>query len=419
MPALRTRRLGLGLTAAAFIAMAGAAPANADTVTDWNTHAVNALVTTAGQSPTVSSVNLSIVHGAVYDAVNSIDERYEPYLVDVRARRSYSTDAAAATAAYKTLIAIVPAQQPALATLYQQTLASIPEGPAKVGGTRVGEVAAAAMLAERAGDGRGGTYRFPAPTTPADPWPVGQWRPVLPSFGNDPGAWVKDVRPFLIEDPKRYGTRGADALTSRRYTRDFNEIKAIGSLDSTTRTADQTDQAKFWQEGPQPWTRAARALAIERELSSVQTARMFAMLYMAGADSLIATWNDKAKWLFWRPITAIREADRDGNPDTAADTSWTPLIPTPPYPDQPSGLSAVSAAMAEALEEVFGRHVRFSVASISSNTTRSYRSFEQAVDEVVDARVYSGIHFRKADDDGKRLGSDVARDGLRHAFERD
>jgi hypothetical protein len=419
MPSLRARRVGLSVAAAAFLALSGSAPAGADTVTDWNTNAVNALVGTAGQSPTVSSVHLSMVHGAVYDAVNSIDERYEPYVVDVRARRWYSTDAAAATAAYKVLISIVPNQQPALSGLYQSTLASIPDGQAKTGGVRVGEIAAAAMLAERTGDGRYGTYRFPAPATAQDPWPAGQWRPVLPSFGNDPGAWVKDVRPFLIEDPKRYGTRGPDALTSRRYTRDFDEIKAIGSLNSTTRTADQTDQARFWAEGPQPWTRAARALAIERGLSSVQSARMFAMLYMAGADSLIATWNDKAKWLFWRPITAIREADRDGNPDTAPDANWTPLIPTPPYPDQPSGLSAVSAAMACALEEVIGHHVRFSVTSITSNTTRSYRSFEDAVGEVVDARVYSGIHFRKADDDGKRLGTDVARDGLKNAFERD
>ncbi len=419
MPAPRARRVGLSLAAAAFIALSGSASASADTVTDWNTNAVNALVGTAGQSPTVSSVHLAMVHGAVYDAVNSIDERYEPYVVDVRARRWYSTDAATATAAYKTLIGIVPTQQPALSALYQTSIASIPDGQAKTGGIRVGEIAAAAMLTDRTGDGRGGTYRFPAPATAQDPWAVGQWRPVLPSFGNDPSAWIKDVRPFLIEDPKRYGARGPDALTSRRYTRDFNEIKAIGALNSPNRTADQTDQARFWAEGPQPWTRAARALAIERGLSSVQSARMFAMLYMTGADALIATWNDKAKWLFWRPITAIREADRDGNPETAPDATWAPLIPTPPYPDYPSGLTSVSAAMAESLEAVFGHRVRFSVASISSNTTRSYSSFEQAADEVIDARVYSGIHFRKADEDGAKLGREVARDGLAHAFERE
>ena len=127
----------------------------------------------------------------------------------------------------------------------------------------------------------------------------------------------------------------------------------------------------------------------------------------------------KARWLFWRPISAVREAAADGNPHTTPDTAWLPLVNTPPYPDQPSGLSALSAAMAESLERVFGRKVRFSVASISSNTTRSYRSFADAVDEVVDARVYSGIHFRKADVDGEVLGREVARDGLEHNFERD
>src|SRR5829696_4850840 len=189
MPALRTRRLGLGLTAAAFIAMAGSAPASADTVTDWNTNAVNALVGTAGQSPTVSSIHLAMVHGAVYDAVNSIDERYEPYLVDVRARDWYSRDAAAATAAYKVLLAIVPAQAPTLSAQYEISMGAVAAGAARDNGTRVGEIAAAAMLTARTGDGRGGAYRFPAPATPSDPWTVGQWRPVLPAFGNDPGAW--------------------------------------------------------------------------------------------------------------------------------------------------------------------------------------------------------------------------------------
>lgn len=413
---MKRAHLALAATAVALLAPGSA---QADTVTDWNVNAVNALVGTAGQSPTVSTVNLAIVHGAVYDAVNSIDERYEPYVVDVRARDWYSRDAAAATAAYKTLVALVPAQQPTLGPLYEASLAAIPAGPAKDGGVKVGEIAAAAMLIERTGDGRGGAYRFPAPATAQDPWPVGQWRPALPAFGNDPGAWVKDVKPFLIRDPQHYATNGPFPMTSRAYKRDFEEIKAIGALNSTTRTADQTDQARFWMEGPQPFTRAARQLAAERRLRPVDTARMFAMLYMTAGDAAIATWTDKARWLFWRPITAIREAAADGNPDTTADPSWLPLINTPPYPDHPSGLSSLGAAMGESLERVFGRHVRFTMSSISSNTTRSYRGFDDAVDEIVDARVYSGIHFRKADDDGKKLGSAVAHDGLEDHFERD
>jgi hypothetical protein len=415
MLALRARSLGLCLAAAALIALSASASARADTVTDWNVNAVNSLVGTAGQSPTVSTVHLAMVHGAVYDAVNSIDERYEPYLVEVRARDWYSKDAAAATAAYRVLLGIVSGQEAALTPLYNTSLASIPAGAAKDGGIRVGEVAAAAMLADRKDDGRSGAYRFPDPASPT----AGQWRPVLPAFGNDPNAWIKDVRPFLIKDPARYASDGPASLTSKRYTREFNEVKAIGAMNSATRTADQTDQARFWAEGPQPWTRVARQLAIDRGLRSGETARMFAMMYMTGADTLISVWGDKARWLFWRPITAIREAESDPNPDTAADTGWLPLINTPAYPEQPSGLSSVSAAMATSLEAVFGHRVRFSATSLNSNTTRSYRSFSHAVDEVVDARVYSGIHFRKADEDGAEIGEEVADDALERYFERD
>src|SRR5690349_2940471 len=395
------KRVILAICVAIASALAISASARADTVTDWNVNAVGALVGTAGQSPTVSTVHLAMVHGAVFDAVNSIDRRYEPYVAKVRARDWYSRDAAAATAAHRVLLALVPAQAPTLNAQYETSMGAIPAGPARDRGARVGAIAAAAVLADRTDDGRGGTYRFPAPAGPNDPWPVGQWRPVLPAFGNDPSAWVKDVRPFLVEDATRFGTRGPHALTSRAYARDFNEIKAIGALNSTTRTADQTDQAKFWMEGPQPFTRAARVLAAERGLRSVDTARMFAMLYMTAADTAIATWTDKARWLFWRPITAIRTAADDGNPQTEADTGWLPLINTPPYPDHPSGLSALGAAMGVSLERVFGHKVRFTMNSTTSGTTRTYRGFSDAVDEIVDARVYSGIHFRKADEDGK------------------
>jgi hypothetical protein len=417
MLALRARSLGLCLAAAALIALSASASARADAVSDWNVNSVNALVGTAGQSPTVSTIHLAMVHGAVYDAVNSIDERYEPYLVEVRARDWYSKDAAAATAAYRMLLGIVPAQEAALTPLYNASLVSIPAGRAKDGGVMVGEIAAAAMLAARKGDGRGGAYRFPAPATPMDPWPVGQWRPVLPAFGNDPAAWIKDVKPFVIRDP--YASPAPYALASKRYAREFDEVKSVGALNSKTRTADQTDQARFWAEGPQLWTRIARQLSAAHGLRSIESARMFAMLYTTGADALISVWNGKAQHLFWRPITAIREAGRDDNPATEADTEWLPLINTPPYPEQPSGLAGVSGAMGEALEQVFGKRERFSATSTNSNTTRSYHSFDEAVDEVVDARVYSGIHFRKADEDGAEIGRDVARDALRRHFERD
>jgi hypothetical protein len=418
MLAHRMRCIGLSLAAAALLALAASAPARADAVTDWNQHAANSLIVTGLQTPPVWAVNLAIVHGAVYDAVNSIDRRYEPYLVKVRARRWYSQDAAAATAAYRVLASLVPAQQAALGSLYATSLAGIPPGRAKDGGIAVGEIAAAAMLAARANDGRNPAtpYRFPAPATPQDPWPVGQWRPTPPAFVNDPFAWVKDVKPFLIVDPAEFHSAGPNPLTSRRYAREFNEVRLLGSLASSARTPDQTDMARFWAEGPAIWTRITRRLSADHGLKIADNARLFAMLYLTAADSIISCWQDKARWLFWRPITAIREADRDGNPATQADPAWLPLINNPPYPDHPSGLLCVGSGMANSLRDFFGDDTEFSETSTNSNTTRVFTSFSQAVDEIVDARVYSGIHFRAANVQGALIGKKISRYRQRHYF---
>ena len=409
---LSQRMRGTAVLAVVAALLATAAPAGANTVTDWNVHATNALITTAGQGPTVSTIHLAMVHGAVFDAVNAIDRRYEPYLSRPRARRWYSKDAAAATAAYRVLLSIVPTQQPTLDAHYATSLAAIPDGRRKSGGIATGEIAAATMIGVRTGDGRFGPYRFDVGTEP------GQWRPVLPAFGNDPNAWVAQVKPFLLESGSQFRTDGPHALDSRRYAREFQEVKEIGSLTSATRSADQTDAALFWSEGPAIWTRVARDLTDRYGLGIADTSRLFAMQYLTGADSLIATWDDKARWLFWRPITAIREAEHDGNAATEADAGWLPLINNPPYPDQPSGLSAVSSAMAETLADFFGTdRVRFSALGVNSKTTRSFKRFSQAVQEVVDARVWSGIHFRLADEDGARIGRRVARYRNRHYFE--
>jgi hypothetical protein len=419
MLAHRGRRVGLSLAAAVLIAVTASAPVRADAVTDWNGHAADALIVTGRQTPPVSTLHLAMVHGAVYDAVNSIDGRYEPYLMKVRARRWYSQDAAAATAAYRVLTGLLPAQQANLRSFYDSSLAGIPAGRAKDGGIAVGDLAAAAMLAARANDGRFPIdgFRFPAPAAPDDLWPVGQWRPTPTAFVNDPFAWVKDVEPFLIDDPARFRSAGPDKLTSPKYAREFDEVKQVGSLTSSTRTADQTDMARFWAEGPAIWTRVARQLSTARGLREADNARLFAMLYLTGADAIIGCWQDKARWLFWRPITAIRAADEDGNPETEADPAWLPLLNTPPYPDHPSGLACIGGSYASTLRDFFGTDgAGFSITSSISNTTRSFTSFSQAIDEIVDARVYSGLHFRSADGQGARMGERIARYRARHHF---
>lgn len=419
MVAYRSRRVPLVLAVAALLVLSASPPARADAVTDWNVHATNALVVTGLQTPPVWTVNLALVHGAVYDAVNSIDGGYQPYLVKVRARRWYSQDAAAATAAYRVLSNVLPAQQATLASHYAASLAAIAPGRARDGGVLVGEIAAAAMLAARAGDGRSPNsgYRFPAPATPTEPWPAGQWRPTPPAFVNDPFAWVKDVRPFLLEDTERFGAAPPYPLASRDYARELNEVKRLGALNSSARTADQTDMARFWGDGPILWTRIARDLAAAHGLDTAENARLYAMLYLTAADSIIVCWQGKAEYLFWRPVTAIREAHRDANPRTDADPAWLPLINNPPYPDHPSGLSCVGSALANSLGDFFGTdRVEYSATSTNSMTTRRFSSFSQGIQEIIDARVYSGLHFRRADVQGARIGARIAHYREQHYF---
>jgi hypothetical protein len=411
-------RRGMLLAALVLSTMLLPGPARADTVTHWNEIATNALV--ADGQGAAALAHLAMVHGAVFDAVTAIDGRYEPYLEPIRAKRWYSQDAAVATAAYRVLVDSQPpvvssperlaALAASLRPEYDAALAAIPPGPAKDGGVATGNAAADEMIAARRNDGRFGAFRFSVGTL------AGQWRPVLPLFVNDPGAWLKDVRPFLVRNSSQFDGREAYQLTSRRYAKEFDEVKAIGATNSTTRTPDQTLAAQFWglANGVGTWSRLYRNIAEQHGESLADNARMFAMVYLAGADTAITVWADKAKFSFWRPITAIREAAGDGNPRTVADPNWLPLIATPPYPDQPSGLSALASASARALQGFFGTDDVAFTGTITNapgtiSVTRSYTSFSQAAREIVDARVWSGLHFRNADEQGALIGDHVAR----------
>jgi hypothetical protein len=419
------RHLPITLATVAALA-ATAAPARADTVSDWNDAASTAIVTVAKQPPPVAVLSFAMVQGAVYDAVDAIDGRYRPYLVAPAAHRTDSQDAAAATAAHDVLLGLFPDQQATLDPLYTGSLAAVPAGPRKTRGITDGRIAAAAMLAARAGDGRFGAFTPPVGTLP------GQWRPTPPSFATDPAPWVGNVRPFLVPSVGLLRTAGPNALTSRAYARDLNEIESVGALHSTTRTADQTDAAIFWQEHAFAlYNRAFRTLAADNHLSLADSARMLAMTNLAGADAAIGCWHEKYRWSFWRPITAIREAATDGNPATTADPGWLPLfdpsIPvaagpplvTPPFPDHPSGHACATGAMIAALQRFFGRdRVPLTLRSNVSGTTRHFDRLSDILREVIDARVWAGIHFRTADVEGARLGETVARYERRHYFGR-
>jgi hypothetical protein len=206
-------------------------------------------------------------------------------------------------------------------------------------------------------------------------------------------------------------------LTSKQYARELNEVKSLGSATSTTRTADETLAARYWAENPpQTWSRIFRNLSAQQNVTLVDNARLFAMLYMTAADSLITVWTDKAKFSFWRPITAIREADDDGNPHTAADAGWLPLIPTPPYTEHSSGHAGLSGSIAATLQDFFGTdHIGWTDTNVAG-LTRSFTRFSGAIDEVVEARMWSGIHFRSADEQGAKIGRDVAKYRQLHYF---
>ena len=338
------------LIALALVALASPTVARADAVTDWNAIASTAIVTNAGQPPPVSVLHFAMVQGAVYDAVNAIDRGYQPYLVQPNANPTDSKEAAAATAAFRVLVGfdnlpgLFPAQLPTWQPVYNAYIAGLPDNPpgSKAAGIAIGQTTARSMLIARQNDGRFGP---PPPLYPPAP---GIWRPTPPNFANDPAPWVGNVRPFIVPSAEMLRTDGPNALTSEDYAEDFNEVKELGSLTSTTRTADETDAAIFWQDQAIAlWNRIFRTLSASQNLDIVENARLFAMENLAAADALIGCWNDKYYWQFWRPITAIREANTDRNPATQADPMWLPLfdpatpvfnpppLVTPPFPDHP------------------------------------------------------------------------------------
>jgi hypothetical protein len=386
--------------------------AKPNAVITWDIHAQTAIYEVARQSPTTAARSFAIVTGAVYDAVNAIaGAPYEPYLVAPRSRPGDSTPAAVATASYRVLLWLFPAQADSLRAQYDESLAAIPDGGSKQGGIAVGEATAAAMIEARTDDGVSNA-----------PWPVGtapgQWRPTPPGFVNT-GAYFADLKPFVLDDPGVHRTPGPPALASRAYARDLNEVKDFGSATSTVRTPEQTEAAIWWDDLRLVEWSIRRQLATTYRLNTLQTARLFAMVDIAAADTLIACYKEKKRWAFWRPVTAIPLADTDGNPATDADPAWTPLRTTAPSAEYPSGHACFTTAVTGAMRAFFGRdNLSFSASSVDSGTTRHYNSLSKALAELVKARVWAGVHYRFASEDGRRLGVNATRDVLDQAFGR-
>jgi hypothetical protein len=387
-------------------------------VADWSLIAQNAIVAVAKKFPGEAAVYMGIAHATIYDAVVAIEGGYRPYAIAPTVPRKTSLTAAVATAAHRVLVGRFPDQQvgspaqPGLDDVYAAYLNGIPDGEAKTNGIQVGEEVGVGMLQLRTNDGLESTV----PYVQRPPGP-GVYQPTAPA--TPLGTRMPHVVPLALEYASRFRPDGPPALHRREYAKDFNEVKSFGRVDSSVRSPEQTAVARFWTDHDLPqWNRNLLHLADARGLSAIETARMLAMAHVAGGDAMIGCFDAKYHYLSWRPVHAIQRADTDGNAHTLADPAWQPLLPTPNHPEYPSAHACHTAAIAETLERFFRRdRVRFSIDSLVTGETRHYKRFSDVVDEVNNARVWAGFHFRYSQDDGSRLGRRVARFVVRNFFQ--
>jgi len=392
-----------------------------DPVAAWNQISENA-VKLAGHPPPVAALDFAIVHLAIYDAVESIDRRYEGYYTQVP-NATGSLSAAAAKAGHDVLLGLFPGQKAPLDAAYASFLATNGVDPGDPG-TAVGALAAANILALRSNDGR-----FPPNQPPfLGSTAPGEWRPTPsllpgPPLSSAPGLtpWVADVRPFTLKSTSQFRPGPPPDLASKEWARDYKEVKSVGSLLSTTRTAEQTDIGYFWADsGPVLWQNALRNISANYLNDVGDSARMYALAEAALADAQIACWETKYFYTFWRPITAIRLGDQDGNRATEVDLDWQPLINTPNFPEYPSGHAAISGAISHVLRLFFHSDVlSFEMTTtnpMALQKTRSFTRLSQAEQEVVDARVYVGIHYRNSDTTARTQGRRVSNWVFKHYF---
>lgn len=388
--------------------------AAADEVSDWNQVLHQAMLTGATPAPLTTRV-AAIVQAAVFDAVNGIDRAYTPIYVPPAAPSLTSQRAAAVQAAYAALLYLYPAQK---ATFDQQLAASLAAitdtNDAVQQGLTWGQYVADQIWMWKSQDG---FSNAPAPYLGGtDP---GQWRPTPPAMAPGLAPQLATTLPWVMRSPSQFRVPGPAAMTSDQYTADFNEIKSMGPSTNSGRTNDQTLFANFWQAGNPPdyWDQVVTALASQHHYSMVRSARLLALVDVAMADAMIGCWDSKYLYSSWRPITAIQLADTDGNDATIADPDWTPLIVTPPFPEYPSAHSCASGAAGRILSQTFGEETSFSVlSSAMPGVTRQFHSFSAALQEVMNARVFGGIHFRTATVDGTALGLSVGDYVMTHAL---
>ena len=380
-------------------------------VLQWNRVLRETLSTPGQQPPTVLPVrSYAMMHAAIFDAVNSIEGSYTPYLIAVPANPRASQEAAAAQAAHDVLATLYPTRRTIFATELADSLNGIPWLRAQQG-SKVGATVAERLLAVRANDGWNITP-IPPYVLPATP---GNWQPIAPSTAAG-FTHFGAVLPFAITASTRFTPNPPPALTSAEYTADFNEVKEIGRVDSATRTADQTLVARLWANVNTPttiffvWNNVARTVAISRNNTTAENARLFALLNISFHDAVQTTFASKFVYGLWRPLTAIRRADEDGNPNTTLDLTWTSLLTNPPYPTYAGNNAAIGTSQATILALFFGRDdISYQHTwEGAGGATRTYPGFTAMADEQALSRVYGGIHFKFDSTAGQSAGRNVA-----------
>ena len=372
----------------------------ADAVLDWNEIAL-AQAAESGQIAPDATRTLAMVHVAIFDAVDAIDRRYEPYAHKGRAPADASTDAAVASAAYTVLIGLFPSKTQSIEDAYRTAIASIPDSAHKSAGIEAGRQVGAECLQMRSHDGTGLANTYTSQTA------AGVYIPTALSVATE---WPA-VQPWFIGKGARFRPGPPPPLKSEQWTRDFQEIRNIGGRQSTQRTEAQTETARFWTiTGPASWNPIVRSFASAKTMSPVERARLFALTNMAASDAFIAVFDAKYAYHFWRPITAIRRADIDGNDATEADRSWLPLIETPMHPEYPCAHCISSAAVGAVLEAQFGEGEVAPVAMTSAavpGVTHRWTKISDYVNEVSNARIWGGVHYRSSTQVGRAMGTRI------------
>lgn len=397
------RRCAEVLTFALLVSTVIVQSARADAVTFWNEVAVTASAVHAGRAAAVSPVDLAYVHAAIYDVVVALRGGYHPFAVTIETvPAGASIDAAIASAAHRVLVALFPSDQVYLDERYAAALNGIAPGQAKTDGIALGEQVASQLLVSRTGDGRNAAVVYVPGSGP------GVWQPTAPAPPIAP--WLAVMHPFTFSNPSQFRAEPPPGFGSAQWAEDYQEVQRVGSSTSASRSPEETETGRFYGEhaGVQ-YGRIFRAFAAERGLTLEDSARLFAQLYVTSADAIIACFDSKYYYSFWRPITAIRAGDSDGNDATIADPFWTPLLPTPNHPEYPSAHGCFTASIATALADFFDtKKVTITLTSTVTNTSRTFESTDDMIREIIDARVWAGIHYRTSVVHGAVIGRQVA-----------